>query len=557
VVEAPARPRDGVPGTPRALEAVCLKALAKKPAERYVSAADLADEVRRFLADEPVRAYREPTAARAGRWMRRHRTLVSGAAILLVTVLAATAIGLILLSRKNSEIAAQRNAALTAASEAEAVNAFLTEDLLGEADPDANARDKKDTVEELLRKAAGKIDGNPKFAGLPEVEATLRLTLGKTLFKLSDLPEAEKHLRRAMELRRQALGADDPRTLDAQHELSDFLHRGPLRKLEAVALALQSWKGRARVLGPEHRDTLAALGTYAQCLDNLGQSDEAIRLMREFLAAHRRTLGASDRNTVISINNLAVCHWRRGEYSDAIPLLSEAVELHKRAGRETEVATTSANLGGCLDLIGDFEEADRLLRESLERATKGLGPNHQETDRLRWMHIRVWLDQGYSAQAVALGLDALGVRRGIYPDPAGHHMIAAALMDLGRGLVLLNRFVEAEAALFECVSIFAKSPNALSPHYPASSECWYGASLAGQRRYAEAAPHLLSAEKELRAARTIPRRQYRQAVEQIVKLYESWGKPEEAARWRTKVLALSDSQEQSEREGGNTSASGR
>jgi tRNA A-37 threonylcarbamoyl transferase component Bud32 len=272
VVEAPARPRDVVPGTPRALEAVCLKALAKKPAGRYSAAAELADEVRHFLADEPVRAYREPTAARAGRWMRRHRTLVSGAAVLLLTALAATALGLVLLGQKNREIASQRNAALTAAREAEAVNAFLTEDLLGQADPDANARDKKVTVEELLRKAAGKIDDNPKFADRPQVEATLRLTLGKTLFKLSDFPGAENHLRRAVDLRRKTLGTDNPRMLDAQEELADLLLHGSSRYAEALTLALQAWEGRTRVLGPEHRDTLEAMDTYAQCLDKMGRS---------------------------------------------------------------------------------------------------------------------------------------------------------------------------------------------------------------------------------------------------------------------------------------------
>jgi tetratricopeptide (TPR) repeat protein/tRNA A-37 threonylcarbamoyl transferase component Bud32 len=555
VVEAPARPRDGVPGTPRALEAVCLKALAKKPADRYVSAAELADEVRRFLADEPVRAYREPTAARAGRWMRRHRTLVSGAAVLLLTALAATALGLVLLGRKNREIATQRNAALTAASEAEAINAFLTDDLLGQADPDANARDKKITVEELLRKAAGKIDGNPKFADRPEVEATLRLTLGKTLFKLSDLAEAEKHLRRAVDLRRETLGVDDPRTLAAQQELADFLHLGPAQNAEAVTLALQTWEGRARVLGPEHRDTLDSLDTYAMGLDKTGRSEDAIRLLRQCLAARRRTLGASHRDTVISMNDLAICLWTRGEYLEAIPVLREAVELHRLANRESELAISSANLGGCLELVGEFEEADRLLRESLERATKALGPDHQQTDRLRWLQIRVWLDQGHPERGVALGRDALGVRRRIYS--AGHPMIAAALMDLGRGLVLLNRFDEAEATLSESVSIFAKSPKALSPHYPAWSECWYGASLAGRRRYAEAEPHLLAAEKSLRDAHTMPRRQYRHCVEQIVKLYESWGKLDETARWRNELDAFDDSQESPEGKGGNANGSKR
>jgi tRNA A-37 threonylcarbamoyl transferase component Bud32 len=227
--DQPPSPRELVATVPRALEATCLRTLSKRPADRYGSVAELADEVRHFLADEPVGAYREPVAARASRWMRRHRTLVSGGAILLLTVLAAAGVGLFVLGRKNREIAAQRTAALMAANEAEAVNAFLTEDLLGQADPDANTRDKKITVEELLRKAGGKIEGNPKFAGRPQVEATLRLKLGKTLLKLSDLAEAEKHLRRAVALRRQALGSDDPRTLAAQQALADFLSVGPTR----------------------------------------------------------------------------------------------------------------------------------------------------------------------------------------------------------------------------------------------------------------------------------------------------------------------------------------
>jgi tetratricopeptide (TPR) repeat protein len=553
VVEAPARPRDVVPGTPRALEAVCLKAMAKKPAGRYTSAAELADEVRHFLADEPVRAYRAPAAARAGRWMRRHRTLVSGAAVLLLTALAATALGLVLLGHKNREIAAQRNAALTAASEAEAVNAFLTEDLLGQADPDANARDKQVTVEELLRKAVAKIEGNSKFADRPQVEASLRLTLGKTLFKLSKQPEAEKHLRRAVDLRRKTLGADHPQTLDAQEWLAWFLLDGPGRYAEALTLAKQSWEGRARVLGPEHRDTLGSLDTYAQCLDKTGRNEEAIHLLQKCLAARRRTLGASHPDTAVSTNNLAICHWKRGEYEEAIALFRKAVELHRLASLERELAIDCSNLGGCLEVVGEFEEADRVLGESLERATKTLGPEDQVANRIRWLQVRVWVDQGRLEPAVALGRDALGQRRRIYD--AGSPMIGAALMDLGRGLVLLNEFDQAEAYLKESVSIFDESPNALAAHYPAWSKCWYGASLAGLGSYAEAASHLLAAEKVLSESRTMPRRQYRQCVEQIVKLYESWGKPDDMARWRNKLAALDDSRKSPQGRGGGANGS--
>src|SRR5262249_23567156 len=82
-------PRQLRPETPRALEAICLKAMAREPAARYATALDLAAEVERWLADEPVRAYREPWTGRARRWVRRHRTLVASvmSALLLALLL--------------------------------------------------------------------------------------------------------------------------------------------------------------------------------------------------------------------------------------------------------------------------------------------------------------------------------------------------------------------------------------------------------------------------------------------------------------------------------------
>jgi serine/threonine-protein kinase len=62
--EIPARPRSLEKGAPAPLEAVCLKALAKKPRDRYAMAKELASEVQHFLADEPVTAYREPLPVR-------------------------------------------------------------------------------------------------------------------------------------------------------------------------------------------------------------------------------------------------------------------------------------------------------------------------------------------------------------------------------------------------------------------------------------------------------------------------------------------------------------
>ncbi len=65
----------------RALEVVCLKAMARKPLDRYPSAKALADDLERWLANEPVTAWREPWTWQARRWLVRHRSLVGAIAI--------------------------------------------------------------------------------------------------------------------------------------------------------------------------------------------------------------------------------------------------------------------------------------------------------------------------------------------------------------------------------------------------------------------------------------------------------------------------------------------
>jgi hypothetical protein len=82
------RPSSVKPGVPRALEAVCLKAMALKPEDRYPSAQTLASEIELWLADEPVGAYREPIAGRVRRWARRHRVLVASGMIASVALAA-------------------------------------------------------------------------------------------------------------------------------------------------------------------------------------------------------------------------------------------------------------------------------------------------------------------------------------------------------------------------------------------------------------------------------------------------------------------------------------
>jgi serine/threonine protein kinase/Flp pilus assembly protein TadD len=90
----PPRPSQHCPGVPRALEAILLKALSRSPQDRYASAADLAKDVERWLADEPVTAWTEPFGIRLRRWVRRHRTLVTSASLAFVLLAGGAAISI-------------------------------------------------------------------------------------------------------------------------------------------------------------------------------------------------------------------------------------------------------------------------------------------------------------------------------------------------------------------------------------------------------------------------------------------------------------------------------
>jgi serine/threonine-protein kinase len=84
-IAPPPAPSEVRRGLPRPLEAVCLKAMARHAADRYLTATELAREIEHWLADEPVSAYSEPVLARLGRWARRHKPAVAGGIALLTS----------------------------------------------------------------------------------------------------------------------------------------------------------------------------------------------------------------------------------------------------------------------------------------------------------------------------------------------------------------------------------------------------------------------------------------------------------------------------------------
>ena len=98
--EEPIAPRRIDPAIPRELETIFLKAMAKEPGNRYATARDLADDLRRFLEDKPIRARRPTVWDRVVKWARRHPSVVASALIILVLALVGLSLGTALIWRE-------------------------------------------------------------------------------------------------------------------------------------------------------------------------------------------------------------------------------------------------------------------------------------------------------------------------------------------------------------------------------------------------------------------------------------------------------------------------
>lgn len=98
----PAAPRLWNSAIPVELETIVLKAMSKSPADRYASAGELAEDLRRFLDDRPVQARRPSLATRARKWLRRHPTVLASTVVLLVLGVIGLSVATALVSREQA-----------------------------------------------------------------------------------------------------------------------------------------------------------------------------------------------------------------------------------------------------------------------------------------------------------------------------------------------------------------------------------------------------------------------------------------------------------------------
>jgi eukaryotic-like serine/threonine-protein kinase len=416
------------------IDSILLKALHTDPQQRYRSVDQFAADLQRWLEGRPVLAVPPSLAYRAHKFGRRHRVALATASAVTVALVAASVVSI------REGIRANRETAV-----AEAVNEFLQNDLLAQAgasfqsgpstkpDPDLKVRT-------ALDRAAERIGG--KFAKQPEVEASIRDTMGMTYVDLGLYPEARKQLERALELRRRGLETEDARTLKTTARLGWVAHLQG-KYAEAEVLESKALEAQRRVLGPEHRDTLGSMNYLAVIYDDEGKYAQAEALDVQTLEIRKRLLGPEHPDTLRSISNLAVDYVRDGKYAQGEGLLTQALQTEKRVlGPEhPDTLASETNLAAVYFQEGKYAQAEALFTQELEIRKRVLGPEHPDTAQTLYNLACAAAQRGDKDRAIALlsqsvdhGLprnDALGIENdrdltSLHGDPRFLALVARA-----------------------------------------------------------------------------------------------------------------------------------
>jgi tetratricopeptide (TPR) repeat protein len=397
---SPARLR---PGLPRDLDTICLKCLEKQPAARYASAADLAADLRRFLAGETIRARPASALERTARWVRRRPALAALAAVSVAAV--ATVLVVVLVA--NARLQQQRDLAEKRREEAErqrqkavaflraARNAVDTRLTRFGYDDLAAAPHVQPVHRELLEDA---VHFYEEFVRLEADDPELRCEvcrawrrLGNLQRTLGDVKSGEQSDRQALALAQQ-LDAEFPGQPLIRSELADC-HVSVALALVAVKQreGLESIRQAVELLNQLVADFPSEFG-YRAALAAAHAASGRLRFEGgEFKAAEedfRRSVGLLEqvvaeapagseyeRTLSLQCRNLAVFLARQKRLEEAAPLFRRDLEFweklaarpHAMPRSQARAADAAYHLGNLLTESGRPQEGEKLLLRAAER----------------------------------------------------------------------------------------------------------------------------------------------------------------------------------------------
>lgn len=477
------------------LDTIAAKALAKEKQQRYSTAAELADDVRRHLRDEPIQARPPTTWYQLRKFARRHRWLcgsVVGAIVLLALGVTGTGWGYLRASREWARAESERDRALDAEQESEAVSAFLAS-LLASADPHHIRRDVR--VREVLDLSRREVD--VRFADRPAVAARLHSVIGWTYHTLGDDELAEEHLGRAVELERALFGADARATLETEcRRLQILLRLDRLPEVDAESEALLE-RVHARY-GEQDPLYFLALANRASVLHVLGRHAEATEPMARAIEGWKRTGGESGESFLSALNQQAIILADGGERHLAVKLLEELVEasVARRGSENPSTLMARLNLACALTDVGREEEGVAQFERWFPVMNRVLGDDHPDALSVANNFGAALLSVGDHTRAAEVARRAYEGRTHVLG--VDHSDTLTSLNNLCVALLYLERFDEAEPFARDMVEGFERT---LGPDHPRTGQAagTYGNVLAELDRNAEATPWLRRALAALRA----------------------------------------------------------
>jgi len=470
------------------LDVIVARCLKKAPAERYASVSMLAEDVQRYLDDEPIGARPDTLAYRAAKFVRRHTGAVAAAAA--VALLLAGLVGFY-----TARLTRERDRARLQALRATKASEFLS-DLLTEADP---YEKKEPSVRDLLDAGAARV--HKELSDQPELEAEMLTAIGRVYHHLGADDKAQSLLEEAVAVARRGVGPGSEQAADALNNLGLVLRdRGQLTAAERALT--ESLALRRRLYGTEHKDLAVTLVELAGVYEDQGRDDRAEPLLLESLVIRRKLLGPEDHETGVSMNDLALLKRRRGELAEAESLFRRVLAIFRKTMGEDHphVASALGNLALVVADRGDFPEAERLFRESLALDRQKLGDRNPDVGNT-WVNLsrplleekkydeaaaaarqgleitraslggdhpriaygeiylaRADLARGNAAAAEPLARDALRIRERTFP--ADDWRVGVAKSTLGAALTALGRYDEADRLLREAQRVLKDVPGA-------------------------------------------------------------------------------------------------
>jgi serine/threonine protein kinase/tetratricopeptide (TPR) repeat protein len=373
------------------LDWIVMKALEKDRTRRYGTANAFALDVRRQLNNEPVLARPPSTAYRMRKFVRRNRVGVTMAATLtvaLVVGMVGTAVGFVRATRETAK--------------AKAVTEFL-QGMLSEVDPQ-KAQGREVTVREVLDDAATRV-GND-FQEQPDVEASVRRTIGDMYRNLGHYDEAEQHLRRSYDLHQRLHGDTNDATIGTLNSLA-ISYFSARRYDDAQQIWMQGLEPMKRLYGADNTETLTWMQNIAAMHLVRERYAEAEPLLLEVLEGRRRVLGEKDGATLSTLNNLAQLYMETKRYAKAEPLLISVLEDRREALGPTHPRTLNStfSLGEFYRESGRLDKAEPLFEQARLGFGKVLGADHNKSLLAARSLAEVRLSLGSPREALRLGLE--------------------------------------------------------------------------------------------------------------------------------------------------------